>query len=167
MWFIGTINNDDSTFAISDKVYDRAMVLNLNTKARPFDAPKTESHKISAEQLQTLFSKAQKEYSISDRNLRRIQALDKYMIEHFKLTFGNRIMKQIKSYVPVIVACGGTELQALDDIMSTKVFRKLEAKNPVYVRQMADNMCAYLDELFGIDKMPLCKEAIRVIEQNI
>ena len=167
MWFIGTINNDDSTFAISDKVYDRAMVLNLNTKAIPFDAPKTESHKISAEQLQTLFSKAQKEYSISDRNLRRIQALDKYMIEHFKLTFGNRIMKQIKSYVPVIVACGGTELQALDDIMSTKVFRKLEAKNPVYVRQMADNMCAYLDELFGIDKMPLCKEAIRVIEQNI
>ena len=167
MWFIGTINNDDSTFAISDKVYDRAMVLNLNTKARPFEAPNTESHKISAEQLQGLFTKAQKEYSISDRNLRRIQALDKYMIEHFKLTFGNRIMKQIKSYVPVIVACGGTELQALDDIMSTKVFRKLEAKNPVYVRQMADSMCAYLDELFGIDKMPLCKEAIRVIEQNI
>jgi hypothetical protein len=114
-----------------------------------------------------LFTKAQKEYSISDRNLRRISALDKYMIQNFKLTFGNRIMKQIKSYVPVIVACGGTELQALDDIMSTKVFRKLEAKNPVYVRQMADSVCAYLDELFGIDKMPLCKEAIRVIEQNI
>ena len=167
MWFVGTINNDDSTFAISDKVYDRAMVLNLNTKAKPFEAPMERAHKISAEQLQGLFSKAQKEFSISDRNLRRIQALDKYMIENFKLTFGNRIMKQIKSYVPVIVACGGTELQALDDIMSTKVFRKLEAKNPVYVRQMADSVCAYLDELFGIDKMPLCKEAIRLIEQNI
>ena len=25
MWFLGTANNDDSTFAISDKVYDRAM----------------------------------------------------------------------------------------------------------------------------------------------
>ena len=167
MWFIGTINNDDSTFAISDKVYDRAMVLNLDKKARPFEAPETEKHKISAEYLQELFVKAQKEYSISDRNLRRISMLDKYMIEHFKLTFGNRIMKQIKSYVPVIVACGGTELQALDDIMSTKVFRKLEAKNPVYVRQMAENVCNYLDELFGIDKMPLCKEAIRLIEQNI
>ena len=167
MWFVGTINNDDSTFAISDKVYDRAMVLNLDKKAKPFEAPETQCPKISAEHLQDLFTKAQKEYSISDRNLRRISALDKYMIQNFKLTFGNRIMKQIKSYVPVIVACGGTELQALDDIMSTKVFRKLEAKNPVYVRQMADNVCAYLDELFGIDKMPLCKEAIRLIEQNI
>ena len=167
MWFVGTINNDDSTFAISDKVYDRAMVLNLNKKAKPFDAPYEEPHKISSEYLQELFTKAQKEYSISDRNLRRISALDKYMIENFKLTFGNRIMKQIKSYVPVVVASGGTELQALDDIMSTKVFRKLEAKNPVYVRQMADSVCAYLDELFGPDKMPLCKEAIRLIEQNI
>ena len=167
MWFVGTINNDDSTFAISDKVYDRAMVLNLDKKARPFEAPETPYFKISSNYLQELFSKAQKEYSISDRNLRRIATLDKYMIQNFKLTFGNRIMKQIKSYVPVIVACGGTELQALDDIMSTKVFRKLEAKNPVYVRQMADSVCAYLDELFGIDKMPLCKEAIRLIEQNI
>ena len=167
MWFIGTINNDDSTFAISDKVYDRAMVLNLNKKAKPFEAPETTPHKISSEYLQELFVKAQKEYSISDRNLRRISALDKYMIENFKLTFGNRIMKQIHSYVPVIVACGGTELQALDDILSTKVFRKLEAKNPVYVRQMADAVCTYLDELFGVDKMPLCKEAIRLIEQNI
>ena len=167
MWFVGTINNDDSTFAISDKVYDRAMVLNLDKKARPFEAPETPYFKISSNYLQELFSKAQKEYSISDRNLRRIATLDKYMIQNFKLTFGNRIMKQIKSYVPVIVACGGTELQALDDIMSTKVFRKLEEKNPVYVRQMADSVCAYLDELFGIDKMPLCKEAIRLIEQNI
>lgn len=37
MWFIGTANNDDSTFAISDKVYDRAMVMNLDKKAKPFE----------------------------------------------------------------------------------------------------------------------------------
>ena len=36
MWFVGTANNDDSTFAISDKVYDRAMVINLDKKSNPF-----------------------------------------------------------------------------------------------------------------------------------
>ena len=30
VYFIGTANNDDSTFAISDKVYDRSMVMNLD-----------------------------------------------------------------------------------------------------------------------------------------
>ena len=89
------------------------------------------------------------------------------MIKTFHLTFGNRIMKQIEAYVPVLVACGGSELQALDDILSRKVFRKLEAKNPVYVKQESDALCNFLDDLFGIDKMPLSKEAIRTIEQNM
>ena len=89
------------------------------------------------------------------------------MIKTFRITFGNRIMKQIRCYVPVLVACGGTEVEALDDILARKIFRKLESKNPVYVKQMADGVCAYLDELFGEESMSLCKETIRLIEQNV
>ena len=167
MWFIGTANNDDSTFAISDKVYDRAMVMNLDKKAEIFEAINPHRCRISANYLDKLFAQAKKEFKISDRNVRRIKQLDKYMIKTFHLTFGNRIMKQIFDYVPVLVACGGNEIQALDDILSRKVFRKLESKNPVYVRQKSEELCAYLDDLFGNDKLPLCKEAIRVIEQNV
>ncbi|MCI5583860.1 MAG: AAA family ATPase, partial [Anaeroplasma sp.] len=137
MWFIGTANNDDSTFAISDKVYDRAMVINLDKKAQIFEAPKTKGIRLSENHLDKLFKEAQEEYKISKRNLRRIQELDKYMIEYFHITFGNRIMKQIKNYVPVVVACGGEELEAIDDILARKVMRKLESQNPVYVRSQA------------------------------
>ena len=166
MWFVGTANNDDSTFAISDKVYDRAMVLNLDKKATPFEA-KGSSRKISSTHLDELMARAQREYGISDRNLRRLKQLDEYMIKTFHITFGNRIMKQIRCYVPVLVACGGTEEEALDDILARKIFRKLESKNPVYVKQMADSVCSILDELFGVNKMALCKETIRLIEQNV
>ena len=167
MWFIGTANNDDSTFAISDKVYDRAMVLNLDKKADVFEAEDTPTLNISVDHLYDLFAKAQKEFDLSDRNLRRIEKLDKYLIDTFHITFGNRIMKQIKAYVPVLVACGGTELEALDDILSRKVLRKLESKNPVYVRAHSEALCNFLDDLFGQDKMVLCKETIKNIEQNV
>ncbi|MDE6850800.1 MAG: AAA family ATPase, partial [Clostridia bacterium] len=166
MWFIGTANNDDSTFSISDKVYDRAMVINLDKKATPFEA-EGKPRKVSATHLQELMDRAQREYALSDRNLRRLKKLDEYMIKTFHITFGNRIMKQIKCYVPVMVACGGTEVEALDDILARKIFRKLESKNPVYVKQMADNVCDYLDELFGENKLALCKETMRLIEQNV
>ena len=166
MWFIGTANNDDSTFSISDKVYDRAMVINLDKKATPFEA-EGKPRKVSATHLQELMDKAQREYALSDRNLRRLKQLDEYMIKTFHITFGNRIMKQIKCYVPVLVACGGTEVEALDDILARKIFRKLESKNPVYVKQMADGVCDYLDELFGESKLALCKETIRLIEHNV
>lgn len=166
MWFVGTANNDDSTFAISDKVYDRAMVINLDKKAKQFIGNETKHRRLSATRLQELITKAQKEYAISNRNLRRIKQLDNYLISNFQITFGNRIMQQIKNYVPVIVACGGSELSAIDDIISKKVLRKLEAKNLVYVKSAAKGLVAFLDDLFGEDQMELCKEYIQHIEQN-
>ena len=166
MWFIGTANNDDSTFAISDKVYDRAMVMNLDNKSEPFVAPKTKPIHVTAERFMALAQEAQKEYKITNRNMARLEKLDAHMIQTFHITFGNRIMKQIKAYIPVYVACGGDELDALDDILSKKVLRKLETQNPVYIRSQVDGFCTYLDELFGRDKMKLCKEYVRRLKMN-
>ncbi len=166
MWFIGTANNDDSTFAISDKVYDRAMILNLDSKTERFAAPPTGPMKISWEQFVSLAESAQKEYGVSERNKKRLEELDKYLIKHFHITFGNRIMKQILTYIPVYISCGGDELDALDDILSKKVIRKLETQNPIYLRNAAEGLLTYIEELFGPDKMNLCREHIHRLQRN-
>ena len=166
MWFIGTANNDDSTFAISDKVYDRAIVMNLDKKAEVFDAEETAPVKLSFAHLTRLIDEARETYALTERNRRRLAMLDEYLMEKFRITFGNRIVKQINQYIPVCLACGGDELDALDDILSRKVLRKLEAQNPVYVRTAADGLCTYLDDLFGADRMPLCKEYLRRLERT-
>ena len=166
MWFIGTANNDDSTFLISDKVYDRAMILDLDQKTERFIAPPTEKMIMSAEDFDALVESAKKEYEISYRNRKRLEAFDEYLISHFHVTFGNRIMKQILTYIPVYIACGGEELFALDDILSKKVIRKLEAQNPIYFKNAADGLIAYIDDLFGAENMTLCKEHINRILRN-
>ena len=161
MWFIGTANNDDSTFAISDKVYDRAMVLDLDKKAEAFSAERYESVKITAKRFKELVKEAQEEYGLTERNRRRLRQLDDFMTEHFRVTFGNRIRYQIERYVPAYVACGGEELNALDDILAKKVMRKLGMQNPVYLRNNAENLCRYMDELFGEENLSQCKEIVR------
>ena len=166
MWFIGTANNDDSTFAISDKVYDRAMILNLDSKCDRFIAPKTKPTKLSAKKFRELGREALDEYALTKRNLKRLEELDKYLIENFHITFGNRIMKQIREYVPIYMSCGGEELEALDDILSKKIIRKLETQNPIYLRRAAEGLCAYMEELFGVDRMPLCIDAIHRLQRN-
>ena len=166
MWFIGTANNDDSTFLISDKVYDRAMILDLDQKTERFIAPPTEKMVVSAEDFEKLVESAKKEYEISYRNRKRLEAFDEYLIANFHVTFGNRIMKQILTYIPVYIACGGDELFALDDILSKKVIRKLESQNPIYFKNAAEGLLAYMDDLFGADNMTLCKEHIKRILRN-
>ena len=153
MWFIGTANNDDSTFAISDKVYDRAMVLDIDSKAEPFNAQDTPPLHLSSERFEALLNEAKQKYSISAENIDKIQTLDSYIIKHLRVAFGNRIMNQFHNFVPVYMACGGAELDGIDYILSKKVLRKLESQNLAYIRDEIDDLCDYLDELFGCGAM--------------
>jgi len=165
MWFIGTANNDDSTFAISDKVYDRAMPININSKGIAFEAPWEDNLFISYKHLEAEFKKAQEEHQVSQDNLDKINQLDDYVIEHFRLAFGNRIVKQLKEFVPSYVGCGGSELDGLDYVLCNKIFRKFESLNLSYIRDEIDGLVLYLSELFGEENMQESKEYINRLKK--
>ncbi len=165
MWFIGTANNDDSTFAISDKVYDRAMPININSKGVPFDAPWADNIFISYKHLEAMFKESQEIYKVSQDILDKVNLLDDYVIEHFRLAFGNRIVKQLKEFVPSYVGCGGTEIDGLDYVLCNKIFRKFESLNLSYIRDEIDGLILYLSELFGEENMQESKEYINRLKK--
>jgi hypothetical protein len=106
MWYIGTINNDDSTFMVTDKVYDRAMPIDINDKGKVFEPIDTPASDINYSYLNNLFETAMKESQISEDTLKKIEKMDDYVIQHFRIAFGNRIVSHMKKFVPVFVACG-------------------------------------------------------------
>jgi hypothetical protein len=167
MWYIGTINNDDSTFMITDKVYDRAMPIEIDDKCDPFDAPKTESMKLSSSYLEELFTKAQKEHAVSKEVLDKIGEMDRYVIDHFRLAFGNRIVKQLNEFVPAYVACGGKEIAGVDYLIAHKILRKFEQLNLSYIKNEIDGFIDYLEELFGKGNMPECVNYLRRLKKTI
>lgn len=167
MWYIGTINNDDSTFMITDKVYDRAMPIAIDDKSEPFDAPAVEAMKVSYTYLDSLYSKASEEHAVSEDNIRKISEMDRYVIDHFRLAFGNRIVKQLKEFVPAYVACGGNEIAGIDYLISHKILRKFEQLNLAYIKDEIDGFIAYLEELFGKDNMPECKTYLLRLKKTI
>lgn len=112
LWFIGTANNDDSTFTITDKVYDRAIPIELNERADAFECEPHERVHVTADHLQYLFQKAKVEYVIDEELLQKMHKLDQYLQTRFKLAFGNRIIKQMYDFIPVYVACGGSSWAA-------------------------------------------------------
>ena len=167
MWFIGTANNDDSTFAISDKVYDRAAVIDLERKCTPFVCTPPPACYISYAELSRLFDEAKKTHELSSESREKLARLDAYLSDVFRVSFGNRIMKQIEEYIPIIVACGGSETEALDDILARKILRKLEQLSPAFVKNESDKLLALLAELFGADSLPQTKEYIKRLKRNV
>ncbi len=153
-WYIGTANRDDSTFTITDKVYDRAVTLYLNERAQFFDAPFTDSINISFNYLENLFAEAAEKYPISLKSLKNIDQIDIFIQDNFKVAFGNRILKQIKLFVPVYVACGNSETDALDFMISSKIFKKFEALNLPFLRKELEGLIDLIQKLFGKDAFP-------------
>jgi hypothetical protein len=167
VWFIGTANKDDSTFAITDKVYDRATSIEMNHKAPFVDAPYTEGVSMSYEYIDTLFEKAIKEHPISPKSLANLEKLDDFIAQNFKITFGNRIMKQIKTFVPVYIACGGTEIEGLDYIITRKILRKFESLNLPFLQDELEALITQMDRLFGKNAFSTAIEYINDLRKMI
>ena len=158
MWYIGTINNDDSTFMVTDKVYDRAMPIDINDKGKVFTPKDVKAMDINYSYLHNLFMNAITDNPISKETLAKIEDMDDYVIKHFRIAFGNRIVAHLKKFVPVYVACGGDEVAGVDYFIARKILRKFEQLNISYIRDEIDGYVDYLDKTFGTDKMKECKE---------
>ena len=160
IWFVGTANNDDSTFTITDKVYDRAISMFFDNKAKPFDAPYTEGLELPAEYLAGLFKKAIEDNPVDEDLIARFSELDEFVIEHFKTAFGNRIMKQIYAFIPVFVACGGTDIEALDFLFKTKVLKKFEVLSVGLTKDELYGLDEELTRLFGANEFMMSRDKI-------
>lgn len=164
-WFIGTANKDDSTFTITDKVYDRATPIVINNKAELIDCDYTNNVQMTFDYLDELFKKTQAEITMSTKVMDSFKKVDEYIQQNFKIAFGNRIMKQIKLFVPVYVACGFTEVQGLDYMLANKILRKFESLNLSFLHNELDGLIELLDKLFGKNSFKVSIEYIEDLKK--
>ena len=166
-WFIGTANRDDSTFIITDKVYDRSVVLTFDKKGEKEKVSYAPPIKMNNEDFQRLLARAEHfTDSKSETRFREmLRTLDEQVRELFQITFGNRIANQLEKFVPVYLACGGTVDEAVDVMFSRKVLRKLEG---IYDENTKANLELLKDEIELQEyKLPITIEAIKRMTERM
>lgn len=154
IWFIGTANRDESTFEISDKVYDRAQVVSLNRKgvSEGTYTPVNKKY-ISVEKLTALFQEAINSNKHRKAVIERLDELDAILMEKFDLSFGNRIVTQTINFAGVFTAAGGTLEDALDYQISTKILRKvITSDDEEALLELQDAVSAYPETTRLIEK---------------
>ncbi len=162
-WFVGTANKDDSTFTITDKVYDRAIVLNFDERAEEFSVSRKLSPRgLSYAELSNLLADAVRLSSTVKEKLRKnIAWLDERMRVYFDISFGNRISKQTEMFVPAYIKCGGKMEEAIDIIFASKVLRKLQG---MYDESTKNGLNEFYGELIKNDfgnELNVTKNAIK------
>ena len=151
---------------MADKVYDRAIPIDLDSRAEMFECEETPPIYIRTDHINAMFDDAKQKYPISQTMLDKLDDMNAYLIKNFRLAFGNRVMKQVRDYVPCLIACGGTELEAVDFIVAKKVLRKFESLSLGFMREELTRFSSYLDKTFGKNQMKICKEYVEHLKKN-
>lgn len=127
LWFIGTANHDETTFEFADKTQDRSFVLELgrndhenisSTLKRPV--------MYSVSSMRATFQDAIKTHRPEvDRIFKTLQEhqITSVLEKRFGIGWGNRLERQARQFIPVVMAAGGTSSQALDHLLSVRLFR--------------------------------------------
>ena len=163
VWFIGTANRDESTFEISDKVYDRAQTMNFNKRApkvRSYTEPIPQKF-LKYSDLSKLLNDAIKYGNFEAEDNLIIKGVEK-ILQPFNISFGNRILKQIEEFVKIYCACfndGASVLnEAVEKIILSKVVSKLEFKNV----ENKDKLISEFNKL----GLSLCSEFVRKLNED-
>jgi hypothetical protein len=126
VWFIGTANHDETTMEFAPKTYDRAHVMTLARHPAQFSPKARMNSQWSFGDLRDAFKDAKDKYKGKAEKMLEIleDEVGLLLEDKFEVKWGNRLERQLQSFVPVVVACGGSEGLALDHILQTKLLRK-------------------------------------------
>ena len=157
-YFIGTANKDDSTYTITDKVYDRSIVISFDDRNEEFEVEEDVAPiNISYSRLQEMYLEAQNDPSLqlTKADWDAFKLITDYTYEKFDLTFGNRIKHQIELLVPVYLKCGGSKEEALDFMFARKVIFKLSGRFEDYIKGSLQGLRNLIIKTYGKDSFEL------------
>lgn len=170
VYFVGTANKDDSTFTITDKVYDRAITFDFDNRNDAFNVNGDASTiNLSRSALAKLYQEAKnnKSYQMTDNDYQKFQTISDYIYDQFDITFGNRILNQISELVPVFVSCGGTKEEALDFLLSRKVISKIEGRFEEYVKNALRELLNLIHKTYGKDVLKRSEKTIQNLMRRL
>lgn len=170
VYFIGTANKDDSTFTITDKVYDRAITIDFEERNVPFVVKEeTKPIILSKAKFDTLLNEAKnnKGYQMNENDFAKFKVICDYIDEQFDITFGNRILNQISELVPVFVASGGKKEDALDFLLSRKVISKIEGRFEEYVKDALKELLVLIEKTYGASILKRSEKTIQSLMRRL
>ena len=170
VWFIGTANHDETTKDFADKTYDRANVMEFPHVPQTFPVKRPSPRDpVSFQALQRAFDLAEK--SQAKAGQQALEFLGKTirdpLREYFEIGWGPRLERQIKRYVPVVVAAGGSLGEAIDHVLAMRLLRKIKNRHdnrPEHVEDLQEK----IEQAWGaLEKGKSARKSVAILQSEL
>lgn len=166
VWFIGTANNDETTLQVAPKTYDRANILEMPINIEKFVIEDVDFSKVSIPNQEFINFTSSQKWQEKNKSLNYLEKNFKTICRKFGIGWGNRLEKQIKLFIPVFIALGGNEANALDHILATKILRSIKGRYDLQestLKEMEDELANNFKKEFG----DYAKKSLKIVEDEL
>ncbi len=157
--FIGTINDDETTYAISDKIYDRAQVIDF------FEASEHPGHGTLPSESESedplkfdQYQSAWEESSLPNATTKKIDnflaQLSQELRERFYLSLSYRPRRQMREFIRAYSMANGSKSEALDLQIISKVIPKIRYSHRTDFEENLDQFSEQLQKLWPYSGKP-------------
>ena len=144
--------------------------MEFTKKNDPFEVTEeAEKVNLTASGLKNLFAAAELEGkdALSKSDVDKLDELSDFIYDKFDIAIGNRILNQTEKIVPAFVAAGGTKEDALDFMLSKKLFSKIEGRFEDYVKPALEETLNLISKLYGKGKLFRSEKVINKIIKTL
>ena len=160
VFFIGTINEDDSVSPISDKIFDRAQVVDFmelpsySYRGKLDDVPENNEKKFT--RYSSFIGKQINEKNKKSNCMDIVDKVNKSVKDKFGKVIGYRSLSQIEDFIIYFESSGGNDIDALDIQLVSKFVPKF---NLVYSEEQIMQLEQLKDEIKELFKQEFkCNE---------
>ena len=168
VWFIGTANHDETTKDFADKTYDRSHVMEFPRHPKAFTAtPQNSPVPVTMGALEQAFQKAKETHG--EATIRAKSFLESSLaitLAKLGIGWGNRLERQMESFIPVVVASGGSLGEAVDHLVATKLLRKLRGRFDIGANQLKEFQEHLIKSWDALEKNQLPEKCCDLLERE-
>ncbi len=152
----------DEKRVLPKKSVEYSYVVHLKAKeAIAAEVGERETHyPISYSQFNELVATAVEEHFISLDLWKKIDKVEEYLQVKLPFALANPVVREIEFYTSVMVSCGVTQTEAIDQILAEKIFPMLSEYTKEEVNQEGQSLAECIDGLFGMENLPLTHKAL-------
>lgn len=160
IWFVLNLAPDQNLVDLPKYIAESAAVLKVDFEECEASQEHSHVRKFSYYQLDYLVEKAISKYSVDEDIWKKLDRLEEYVNARNQFSVGNRVWLGLEKFAYTYMACGGTELVAVDEAMAARVMPLALAALSGNELETDAGVAETLDLIFGEEKIEACKDIV-------
>ena len=160
MWLIAFIDSSNILSTINPDYIQYTSLIEINIA----DKVATEENKnvvpLTFEAFSHAVEESQDDFYLNESYWKKIDKLEEFLLKKAGVRFDNRFIRQIEQAAGAIVALGGTQQEALDTMLTMRVLPLIATERDKIIDQEGGDFQLFLDELIGLENIPMTKNAL-------